>query len=344
MSDLDISRVDDPAAWTSAEIGGKEGLTHRLAPEHIAALHEIVERTRHKAPHEVTREEAAHPALDALMTGVRHTIMKGLGAVILSGLDMDRISLDEFQRMYWALGTHLGQGAVQSPRRDRIGYVQKVENNPEARGYMMDIELRSHTDFHEILSLASVRKSAEGGESGLVSSLALHNAIYDTRPELLPALYEGFFHASSGVSGEVSATKVPIFCKVDGKVSCYYHGLFISNAAKMMGVEVPPALTEALTYMNELAARPDLRADFMLEPGEMMFWHNFTALHSRTAFTDTDNQRRLLLRLWLNVPDGRPMAPEFTDRARYMDVAHEAGRAAIDYAKSGAIKQPEPAQ
>ena len=328
MNDTTIAPVDDPAAWTSAQIGGKEGLMHRLGPEHIEALHGIVARTRHKAPHEVTREEASTPVIDALMAGVRHTIMHGTGAVILSGLDMDSLSLDEYQRMYWALGTHLGKGAPQSYRGDRIGHVQKEKENPTQRGYLMDIELRSHCDFHEILSLASVRKSAVGGESGIVSGLAIHNAILETRPELLGPLYEGFYHASSD---GVSETKVPIFCKVDGKVSCYYHNLFLINATRELGVELPADLQEALAYFQAQAVRPDLRADFMLEPGEMMFWHNFTALHSRAAFDDTGNQRRLLLRLWLNVENGRPMAPEFTARARYMDAMHESGRVALAY-------------
>lgn len=334
MTDMQLSRIDHPAAWTSADIGGKEGLMHRMGPEHVEALMGIVERTRHKAPHEVTREEASHPLIDALMTGVRFNIMEGMGAVILAGLDMDRVTLDDYQRIYWALGTHLGVGAVQSYRGDRIGYVQKEKENPTQRGYLMDIELRSHTDFHEILSLASYRKSARGGESGVASALAVHNAIFERRPDLLAPLYEGFFHASSGDA--VSNGKVPIFCKVDGKVSCYYHNLFMVNAARQMGIDYPPDLKEALDLFVELANSPEIRADFMLEPGEMMFWHNFTALHSRQAFDDTDDQKRLLLRLWLNVPDGRPMAPEFTSRARYMDEMHESGRAAIDYAKAGA--------
>ena len=333
MTPIRQTRIDHPAAWTSADIGGKEGLMHRMAPEHVQALMAVVERTRHKAPHEITREDASDPVIVQLMTGVRYAIMQGMGAVILSGLDMTAITLDDYQRIYWALGTHLGTGAVQSYRGDRIGYVQKEKENPTGRGYLMDIELRSHCDFHEILSLASWRKAPRGGESGVASALAVHNAIAATRPELLAPLYEGFHHASSGDA--VSNGKVPIFCEVDGVVSCYYHNLFMVNAARQMGVSYPPELQEALDYFVELANSPAIRADFMLEPGEMMFWHNFTVLHSRQAFDDSEDQKRLLLRLWLNVEEGRPMAPEFTARARWMDEAHEAGRAAIDYIKAG---------
>jgi hypothetical protein len=153
--------------------------------------------------------------------------------------------------------------------------------------------------------------------------------ILDERPDLLEPLYEGYFHESNG--GVVSAEKVPIFATVQGRTSCYYHGLFMTRAAKLRGEELPADLAAAMQYMGDVAARPEVRADFMLEPGEMMFWHNFTQLHSREAFHDTPEARRLLLRLWINVENGRPMPDIFHVRARWMDEAHGGGQAAIDY-------------
>jgi len=68
----------------------------------------------------------------------------------------------------------------------------------------------------------------------------------------------------------------------------------------------------------------------MLEPGEMVLWHNFTNLHSRTEFENDATHRRLLLRLWLDVPEGRPVAPVFHARADtykrvYEQYSHRAG-------------------
>lgn len=329
--------IDHPAAWRGPEIGGKEGLVHRMAPEHVDALWSLVDKTRHKAPTDVTREEFDDPLINDLMTAARFEIMQGRGAVILSGLDMTRCSLEDYQRIYWGLGTHLGVGSIQSVRQDKIGFVEKLENNPEGRGYNLDIELRSHTDFHEILALASFRAAPRGGESGLVSSLAIHNAIRELRPDLLPVLYEGFYHEMAGSRTGLSEEKVPIFCNVDGKVSCYFHPLFIWSAAKQMGVETPPELEEAIAVFTEQSKRPDLRLDFVLQPGEMMFWHNFMTLHSRRAFQDSRAQKRLLLRLWLNPENGRPMHPSFLERAAMMDELHARGEPAIHYAKTGML-------
>jgi hypothetical protein len=323
--------IDHPAAWTSAEIGGKEGLVRRMAPEHVRAVRELVDRTRHIPTTRVTRQDFDHPLVDELMAAVRFEIMRGKGAVVLQGLDPASMPAEDYERAYWGLGTHLGRAAIQSPKRDLIGYVQKVEDNPERRGYQLDVELRSHTDFHEVLSLACVRRSASGGRSGAVSALAIHNLLLKEAPDALKTLYEGFWHGYVDKE-HLTAEKAPVFCNVGGVVSCYYHALSFLAAARTLGLDgLPEDLRQAMAAFGAIAQRPEVRADFMLEPGEMLFWHNFVVLHSREAFTDTPEQKRLLLRLWLHVPNGRPMHREFIDRARLMDELHEKGVTALQY-------------
>lgn len=326
---------NSPAAWTSAGVGGKAGLSRQINAEERAAITAFLDATEGRESDSIRPEELSPAPLAALMAEVRETLVRGRGAVVLTGLDIAGWPEERFARLYWALGTQLGQGVPQSYRGDRIGRVQKEENNPTGRGYLMDVELRAHTDFHEILSLACVRKSDTGGTSALVSSLALHDAILATKPELLGPLYEGYYHESAG-GGEVSGEKVPIFARVDDVLTCYYHVPFMLNAARQLGTEIPADLRAAMDYMNSLALDPEIRADFMLEPGEMMFWHNFTALHAREAFNDTPEHRRLLLRLWINAADSKPMPDIFHARARYMDQVHGKGEAAIDYARAAA--------
>jgi Taurine catabolism dioxygenase TauD, TfdA family len=332
MTEICRQRIDHPVAWTSKAIGGKEGLLRRLNGAEVAVLDALVAATRHLPTTQITRRDFDHPLVAALMDEVRTALLDGHGAIILAHPKLDRSRLDDYERLYWGLGTHLGQGAAQSDRGDKIGHVHKDPDNPTGRGYLGDQELRPHTDLHEVMSLASVEGAAAGGHTGLVSSVALHNDIVARRPDLLPALYEGYYHAQNPradtAGPKVSAHKVPIFCYVDGQVSCYYHTIFMRFATEILGEPFPPKLTEAMTYLNQLAVHPDLAANFMLEPGEMLFWHNWTNFHSRTAFTDSPTQRRLLLRLWLNIENGRHVAPAIAERARLIDRDHEAKRAA----------------
>jgi hypothetical protein len=77
-----------------------------------------------------------------------------------------------------------------------------------------------------------------------------------------------------------------------------------------------------MDWFDAQAMRADLAATFMLEPGEMMFWHNWTCLHARGGFRDAPGAKRLLLRLWLNVPNGRRVDSQIAQRARRMDEDH----------------------
>ena len=328
--------IDHPAAWTSAAIGGAEGLIHRISEPQQSALLRLAESLAGRPLDSITRDDVSAPEIVALMQAVRFEIMRGKGSVVLAGLDRSSLSEEAFERLFWALGTHLGVGVVQSARRDLVGRVEKRADNPAQRGYQLDIELGPHCDFHEVLALACYRNADSGGESGMASSLAIHDAMARTRPDLLEALYEGFRHLSASAA-DLSEGNVPVFCEVDGHVSAFYHRMFYVNAARETGRAIPPALAEALNLFDELAKSEEIRATFLLQPGEMMFWHNFINLHSRESFVDRPEHRRLLFRLWLHARpgEGRPMAPDFTARARLMDREHEEGRPGIIYRLEG---------
>ena len=332
MTEVFKARIDHPSAWTIAQVGGREGFTHRLGKEHIEALDELVARTKHLPSTAVTREQFSTPVIDSLMTAARHQVLNGTGVIVLSGLDIGRYDLDTFERIVWGLGTHIGTGVVQSARRDLVGKVQKEENPAIVRGYTSDLELMPHGDFHEVMALCVFSKAESGGESGLVSTLSIHNEIFANRPDLLEPLYEGFYQDAIDRNG-VTPTKIPVYCCVDGKVSCYGHLYFTLLGAQKLGVPLPAQFKEAMDYYMAESRRPDLWARFMLEPGEMLFWHNFTNLHSREGFKNSAQNKRLLLRLWLNLENGRPMVPEFSDRRKYMDIEHAQGRHGVLYAR-----------
>ena len=152
----------------------------------------------------------------------------------------------------------------------------------------------------------------------MVSSLSVHNEILRTRPDLLPPLYRGFRIASEEArlsSKAITDDDMPVFCYVDSKVSCMYEPSHMKNAAELVPGDMPADLAEALAYFDVIANRDDFALRFVLEPGEMMLWHNYTNLHSRTAFEDDPSSKRLLLRLWLDVPNGRTVDPAFRMRA-----------------------------
>ncbi|BAK66237.1 hypothetical protein SLG_15620 [Sphingobium sp. SYK-6] len=319
----DWTRLGEPSgAWTSESGGGAEGLTRRLSPAQIDALDAAVRATEGRAATDVTADDFGAPELRALMAAARYDIMAGRGAVLLSGIDIGRYDLEQFKRLHFGLGTHLGMAAEQSPRHDRIGLVRK-EPNPDRRGYLTDTELGPHTDYHEILSLACVVASEEGGVSGFVSAAAVYEALRRERPDLLDALLEGYHYPTSLET--VTDYKVPTFSVVDGHVAIYNYVIYIAQAAQIRGEPVPPRLVEALRCLFAIAKRPEFMISFTLQPGEIVFWHNFRVMHSRTSFRNSPGRERTLLRLWLHAHETFPMARGYHEIGRILDRQHGEG-------------------
>lgn len=309
--------IGPPSAWLPNDIGPKERFVVRLDGAQLAAIDEILARTRHLAPQAVTRAEFDHPVLAPLLKAAFDEIMSGRGFVVFSGPTPERYSEEEFERIYWGFGTHFGDAVVQSPRGDRIGHVRYEPPGPNyaQRAYTSKGELVAHCDAHEIIGLMCVRRARTGGASSLVSSLAAHNALLTERPDLLDCLYDGYQFTTREAlrrGQELTPYTVPVFSYIDGVLSCYYNRAYIYGAEQFTG-PVPPKLREAMDFLNDFFARDENLVTFMLEPGEMSFWHNFTVLHARTFFEDdADPQfKRHLLRLWLTVPNGRRMIPVY---------------------------------
>jgi Taurine catabolism dioxygenase TauD, TfdA family len=314
--------ITAPAAWTTGSIGGKAGLTQALTKAQIAAFDSVLKRTRHLKPQQATRADFDVPEINALAAGLDETIRRGRGAVLLTGLNRDTHSEEDMERIYWGIGVCLGEPAEQSMMGDRLGHVQHVKDDPVARGYRSNEELSPHTDSYRVVGLMCLQQAESGGLSRMVSSLAIHNEILATRPDLLDPLYEGYYYAVNEAQFSdkpVTDFKIPVFCCVDDFVSCNFVRSFMKHAAKLRGEVLPAKFQEAMDYFAEVAERDDIGFQFMLEPGEMLLWHNFQMLHARDAYRDSAEHQRHLLRLWLKVENDRPIVDAILERARIYD-------------------------
>jgi hypothetical protein len=317
MTPIFSRSIDDASAWTPRSTSGKEGFVTALSGGHLHAIDEILRKIDDIETYEISRDDFRHPLLDPVLAAVRREVMQGKCAAIVTGVDTQRFSQRECERIFWGFGTHLGYAAVQSNRGDRIGYVREEPNDPVKRGYRSSSELVLHTDSRAIVALMCLQPAESGGVSSLASSATIHNVILRERPDLLEPLYRGHrYH-----SGEVGITPcaIPVLSNVDGFVSCMFFEDHIRKAAATLGTPLARDMEEALNYFAEVAKREDVSIDFMLEPGEMIFCNNFVVLHARTEFRNSPARQRLLARLWLNVADGRPTLPELHWRADWYD-------------------------
>jgi hypothetical protein len=318
--------IETPDAWVNAP---KQTFLRALSGEEVEVIAGLVDASRHLEPLEITRADFDHPVVRALAKETRHRLRSAEGVIILSGLPEERFSADDYKRLYWGFGTHLGSPVIQNYHRDLITNVEEETNkdNPydtrlKGRGYRTSAEANYHTDTNEIVGLMCARRAEHGGESVLTSALAIHNDFVRNRPELLESLYEGYYQAI-GQDEVMTPEKAPVFAWLDGHICVYVQFRAMRLAAEKRGEPVPPVLAEAMDYFMERAKANE--AEFLLEPGEMLLWNNRTQLHGRRKFENSPERRRLLYRLWLEPEDKLSIPDNFAEhlkqRVRVMDAA-----------------------
>ena len=62
-------------------------------------------------------------------------------------------------------------------------------------------------------------------------------------------------------------------------------------------------------------------------PGDIQFVYNHSILHDRTSYIDwkEDNKKRHLLRLWLSLPNDRPLPTSFAKRYGSLEIGNRGG-------------------
>ncbi len=318
MTEICRNHIDHPSAWRGSDFASKDDFAFDLEARHLKAIERAMDRIR-KQGLGLDDIERRHFELEEVaedIAGLRRELRDGRGFFMLRGFPLERYSEDEIGMIYWGIGTHLGIGVSQSVLGDRLGHVKDFsKNDPNARAYRNNKELKLHTDLSDIVSLLSLSKAAEGGASQFASAVTVHNEILANHPEYLEPLYRGFRYYRAGEEAEgeepVTPWNVPVFAYVDGRISTRYVRAYLEQGQAVLDRPMSDLEVAALDYFDEVAARE--KVEFVIEPGEAVFQNNYVVFHSRTGFTDDEATGRVrhLLRLWIDVPEnGYPAVKE----------------------------------
>ncbi len=317
----DAAAVADASAWRGADLARTVGWSHRLAAAEVEELARALRgvRSRGLSTTAVTRADFPLPGLAPRLSALLEEARTGRGFFLLTGLPPDRFDEDDRETVFWGIGTHLGRPVSQNSHGDLLGRVSdqgRTYGSANTRGYQTRARLDFHTDRCDLVGLLCQRRAKAGGLSSVVSTMAVHDEIRRTRPDLLLILRRGFHYAEREAADRpegVSARPIPVFSEQGGVLSCRFIRNPIETGAARRGVPLTGPEREALDLMSALCAREDMRLDMMLEPGDMQFCNNYTTAHARTEFEDwpEPERRRLMLRLWLSFEERRPLAPDF---------------------------------
>lgn len=303
--------TDDLMMWRRDSFAGPADFSIDLTAEDRRELRSAVAKARAGGrlvpAWRLGKADFSCPGLAGRVRQAYGDVHAGRGFVVLRGLPVDDITLDEFIAAAWGIGTGLGYPLSQNAQGELIGHVvdaTAAEKTP--RMFRSNLELRPHTDWTAMISLACWRSAPSGGVSYLVSAVTIHDQIKRQAPHLLDILYRGFHYHRLGEEGSgeepVTPYRVPVFAIRNGQISCRYQRAGLAAGHRELGIELSAHEIEALDMFDAVAQAPENRLAFRLAPGEMVVINNYTVLHARTKFTAASEpgQERHLVRLWLD--------------------------------------------
>jgi len=261
------------------------------------------------------------PENEAMMRQVQQDLELGSGACILRGFPVDDFDEQGAKDALLAMCRHVGTPNSQSAEGHLVFSVRDAglkPDDPRARGPNTRKKLTFHADRCDVIAFLCLQPAMEGGENDIVSSMLLYNELASNHPDLLTVLMEPFYYARHTVDlgNENPWCQQPVFSFTGGRFACNLLRVLIDRAAAM---EELPDLTheqiEALDLVQTLSEDRERHLRFRLERGDLLLLNNWVTLHRRTAFVDDDDEalHRHILRVWLSVPNSRPLNRLFKD-------------------------------
>ncbi|MEM8954005.1 MAG: TauD/TfdA family dioxygenase [Verrucomicrobiota bacterium] len=288
-----------PAAWRGPELLERNDWLVKLGPE------------------DSLDSEAFREMLLRIQSALEH----GSGATLLRGLPIENLSESEAKELFLSLTQVVGSPLSQSVEGDLVFSVRDAgfkADDPRARGPNTRKKLSFHTDRCDVIAFLCLKQARTGGENEVVSSLTLYHEIARRRPDLLEILTQPFPYKRHTIdpANRLGHCLQPIFSIYKNHFSCAFLRVLIDRAHHDPDL---PSLSEkqieALDFLESVAAEPELHVRFLQRPGDILFLNNWTTLHRRTEFEDWPNptEKRHILRIWLSVPNSRPLDPVFAD-------------------------------
>jgi hypothetical protein len=320
--------VSDRSAWTPGDLARDSSWESSLSTSDRAELASALERVEARGLllAEITRSDFPLPGLAGTLAPVLEQLRTGRGFAVLHGLPTEGYELDQLEKMYWGVSAHLGIGVTQNSDASLIHYVTDGKLRPQqgTRGVGDPGPVELHVDLSDCVGLFCVRQAPDDPASVVASSMTVYNAILQQHPEWLPRLYEGFIWDRAAEEGHgespVSGYPVPAFSAAQRTVTCRFHPTWIRKGLARVEEALTDDEEEIFAFIRDTADANSF--SFPLHSGDAAICNNYTVFHGRAAHEPVPDEarKRVLMRIWLELPDVRPFADEA--RTRYGVIRH----------------------
>ncbi len=317
-----LSPLDDPSAWRGADLRARSDWIVKLTESEIAEIEAALTgvRARQSDLFALTKNDFPLPTLSARLEGLLPVLEGGRGFALVRGLPVERYSEPDARTIFWGLAQHVGiperQDGAGNLMHDVRDTGKSFADSNTLRDYQTDAAINFHNDGADIFMLCCLQAGARGGESLLVSAVEVFNEAMRRRPDLAAVLQEACWHMDTrgqrrdGVKVQV----MPIYTYWNGQLTPNYKNSLMYAAQRFPDVpRFTDAQKDAIALLDEICSDPDIALSFVMEPGDIQIASNYATFHARTKYQDSGgpDRRRHLLRIWLSIPNGRPLPPNF---------------------------------
>ncbi len=265
-------------------------------------------------------------------------LVEGIGFALLRRLPVERYTVEQAAIMFYGVGAHLGSARMQNAKGHVLGHVRDLDMHsdaPDVRIYQTNERQTFHTDSSDVVGLLCLKKAKKGGDSLLVSAITIYNEMLETRPDLAKLLFDPIATDRRGEipDGMQPFFSIPVLTWDHDFLTVMYQRQYIDSAQRFENaMQLTPEHIDALDLFDNLANDTRLNLSMQLEPGDLQFVYNHGLLHDRTGFEDWPEieDRRHLLRLWLSMPNDRPLPDIFAERYGTVTIGNRGGIAMSD--------------
>lgn len=294
-------------AWNTASLTQIGSWTIEPDPDLEAAFDRIV--TERHPTTSVTALERRDLPRNTIREMLRR--LEGDSGLVLLRVSPERYRREELLVLYWLIGQALARPFAQNVEGTLLYDVRNTgkQLSEGARFSVTNYESSFHTDNsfgEEVLDyvgLLCLQAAKSGGVSQLVSGYSVYNVLQREYPEELAILCAPFHVDRRGgvKAGQEPTACFPVISWLGEEPHYRYLRYWIQVGHEKAGKPLTAAQVRALDTLDTVAQRPELRIEFTMRPGEMLFINNRWLLHNRTAFEDHEEleQRRHYVRLWL---------------------------------------------
>ena len=303
--------TDPHFAWTATTFTSSDQYTLQLRPETLTELQAQKAQLQNDfdayyVP-QANHQDFPHLAED-MRVFKENYLEQGYGFGVIRGLAT--FSLVEQKNVYALMAAFLGTPIIQNKAKEVFIEVKDrgktmadgARYHETAQGGSLHTDSPHFDPVPRYLGLLCYHPAQQGGESKFISAYALHNALLEKHPTLLPLLYKQHHFDKRGHEqpGEQPTRHAPIFAYDDKALSFCYLRNYIDPGHEKMHDPLSEEQFSSLDVVDQLLEDPTLMVTVDMQAGDVQFLNNLRVIHGRTDFVDypEPEKKRILLRTW----------------------------------------------